>query len=211
MENICRGKFIAIEGGDGSGKGTAIKILRETFADGGVVFTREPGGTPLGEQIREMLQKNAEDEMCVMTEMLLFNASRAEHLEKVIKPALLSGKHVICDRFSLSTLAYQIYGQRRDDFLDKFRKLDQIVVDVNPDLYILLDLDPEVAHDRVMKSGRDKLSRFDEKGVDFYRMVRLGYISNIGKFNNKIVDVGDKPPLEVQREVLQIAKEFLGK
>ena len=211
MENKPRGKFIALEGGDGSGKGTVIKALHEAYNGDEVIFTREPGGTPLGDQIREMLQKQSDDEMCVMAELLLFNASRAEHLEKVIKPALAAGKTVFCDRFSLSTLAYQVYGRQRHDYLDKFRKIDQVVVDVNPDLYILLDLEPEVAHARVMQSGRDKLSRFDIEGIDFYKMVRLGYMSNIRNFNNKIVDVGDKTPLEIQREVLEIVKKFLKK
>lgn len=209
MDKITRGKFIAIEGGDGSGKGTVIQVLKDSLSGSDVIFTREPGGTKLGDEIREMLQRHSEDEMSVLTELLLFYADRAEHLEKKIKPALASGRHVITDRFSLSTLAYQIYGQQRSDYLDKFRIIDQIVVETNPDLYILLDLNPEVAMERATKNNRAELSRFDLKGIDFYRNVRVGYISNISRYKGKIVDVNDKSPSEVSREVLKIVRNFL--
>lgn len=209
MENKIRGKFIAVEGGDGSGKGTVIDFLKQELKGENVGFTREPGGTELGDKIRELLQAQGEDEMCVMAELLLFNASRAEHIAKVIKPALLSGRHKISDRFSLSTLAYQVYGRQRHDYVDVFSKIDQIVVDVNPDLYIFLDVDPELARSRVMKADREKLSRFDVKPLEFYKMVHMGYVTNLRRYNNKIVDVGDKSPLEVSREVLKIVKEFL--
>ncbi len=209
MSDKIKGKFIAIEGGDGSGKGTVIQALKDEFGEKNVLFTREPGGTKLGDEIREILHRHSEDEMSVLAEILLFYASRAEHLEKKIKPALASGQHVITDRFSLSTLAYQIYGQQRSDYIDKFRQIDQAVVSTNPDLYILLDLDPEVAMARVNNNNRTEMSRFDAKPIDFYRLVRLGYISNIGKYNGKIVDVGEKTPAEVRREVLTIVKNFL--
>ena len=209
MENDKKGKFIAIEGGDGSGKGTVIAVLQKELGSENVIFTREPGGTKLSERIRAILQEQSEDEMCVMAEILLFNAARAEHIEKVIKPALVSGKHVITDRFSLSTLAYQIYGRQRQDYLDKFRKIDQIVVDVNPDLYVFLDVEPELAMSRVLKAGRENLSRFDTKPLEFYRMVHLGYIANLRRYNNKIIDVGDKGPQEVGQEALEIVKNFL--
>ncbi|HBM45857.1 MAG: Thymidylate kinase [Parcubacteria group bacterium GW2011_GWF2_38_76] len=188
-KKIKKGKFIVIEGDDGSGKSSAIDYLKKKF--GGrkdVVFSKEPGGTLVGDKIRTILQDKENEDMSVMTDLLLYSASRAENIEKVILPALNSGVHVICDRFDLSTLAYQIYARGRQDYLKFFEKLNKFVIaDCKPDLYLFLDVSPEIGAERSRKRG-EELSRFDAKSIEFHSRVRDGYRVHLRQKPHKIID-----------------------
>lgn len=168
-----RGRFITIEGIDGAGKSTQTESLIALLKARGVevVRTREPGGTPVGEKIRELLLN---EEMDVETETLLFFASRAEHVEKVIRPALERGAWVLSDRFTDATYAYQAGGKgmsgRRVEALEKWT-----LGDFAPDLTILFDISPETAHERLAARGVDE-DRFERLGVDFFTRVRDAYL-----------------------------------
>lgn len=168
-----RGIFISIEGPDGSGKSTQIKNIRDFFEgkDFEVVFTREPGGTAIGERIRNIiLDKNCE-EMNYMTEAMLYAAARAQHVSEVIRPALEAGKVVICDRYVDSSIAYQGYG----------RKLGEAVAVINgyavqgcmPDLTFLFKLDPSVGKKRIRTELQDRL---DAEAEAFHADVYRGYL-----------------------------------
>lgn len=168
-----RGRFITIEGIDGAGKSTQTESLIALLKARGVevVRTREPGGTPAGETIRELLLN---EEMGVETETLLFFASRAEHVEKVIRPALERGAWVLSDRFTDATYAYQAGGKgmsgQRVEALEKWT-----LGDFAPDLTILFDISPETAHERLAARGVDE-DRFERLGVDFFTRVRNAYL-----------------------------------
>ena len=169
-----RGIFISIEGPDGSGKSTQIENIKKFFADKNleIVFTREPGGSAIGDRIREILLDNNCKEMDYMTEAMLYAASRAQHVAQVIKPALESGKIVICDRFVDSSIAYQGYG----------RKLGEAVAVINsyavagcmPDVTFLMKLDPGIGKSRV--SSRNQEDRLESEKVAFHQEVYNGYL-----------------------------------
>jgi dTMP kinase len=209
METENKGKFIVIEGGDGSGKDALVASAIKELHGENIVFTREPGGTRVGNEIRKLLLNEKSFDMRPRTEMLLFYASRAQHVEEVIAPALNAGQNVISNRFSLSTIAYQIYGRRQPQFSDLCTLLDSAVVgNYKPNLTIFLDIDPKRARERVQ--GRvDENNRFDEEEIDFYERVREGYLLRLKSIPNKIIDV-DRPLEEVQKEVVQTIREFLG-
>jgi dTMP kinase len=169
------GYFITLEGPDGCGKTCQIPPLAEYLLSRGldVVTTREPGGTDISEQIRQVIMSMSNKGMHPQTEILLFQASRAQHVEQLIRPALASGKIVICDRFTDSTMAYQGYGHRSDlVFLRQL--LDFTTGRLVPDLTILLDLDVEEGLRRRIASGGE-WNRLDDYDLDFHRRVREGY------------------------------------
>ena len=164
-------KFITFEGVDGAGKSTHLAwfadVLRQRGPD--VVVTREPGGTPLGEQLREILLNQP---MSIGTEALLMFAARLEHIEQVIKPALHAGKWVISDRFSDASFAYQGGGRGLD--WDKLSRLEQWVhADLQPDLTLFFDAPVEVARQRLANNA--SLDRFEQEQADFFERVRAGY------------------------------------
>jgi dTMP kinase len=172
-ENKLRGKFITFEGIDGAGKSSHIAAAAAFVRDQGrtVVATREPGGTPLGEKLRELLLHEA---MHLETEALLMFAARREHLEQVIEPALERGDWVICDRFSDATYAYQSGGRGLDR--EKFAQLEQWVHGhLQPDLTLLFDLPSAVAGLRIAAQARDR-DRFEQERADFHERVRLAYL-----------------------------------
>lgn len=164
-------KFITFEGVDGAGKSTHLAwfadVLRQRGYD--VVVTREPGGTPLGEQLREILLNQ---EMTIGTEALLMFAARLEHIERVIKPALRAGKWVVSDRFSDASFAYQGGGRGLD--WDKLSLLEQWVHgDLQPDLTLFFDVPVEVARRRLENNSSP--DRFEREQADFFERVRAGY------------------------------------
>jgi dTMP kinase len=172
-ENKLRGKFITFEGIDGAGKSSHIAAAAAFVRDQGlkVVATREPGGTPLGEKLRELLLHEA---MHLETEALLMFAARREHLAQVIEPALERGDWVICDRFSDATYAYQSGGRGLDR--EKFAQLEQWVHGhLQPDLTLLFDLPSAVAGLRITAQARDR-DRFEQERTDFHERVRLAYL-----------------------------------
>ncbi len=169
---MAEGKFITFEGADGSGKTTQLKIIKEFLENSGykVVETREPGATAIGEKIREILLHETE-KISDNCEMFLFLADRAEHIERLIKPAIECGKIVLCDRHTDSTIAYQGYGRGKNKEI--LRKLNDIAVNgLIPDLTLLFDVTIETAQNRV---GKDK-DRMESAGREFFERVRNGYL-----------------------------------
>ena len=166
--------FITLEGPEGSGKTGQLEALAEelTRREYSVLKTREPGGTPIGDQIRETILDLENTAMVDRTEALLLQASRAQLVEEVIKPALETGTIVICDRYADSTLAYQGYGYQKD--LDSLRKIiDYATGGLKPDLTVLLDIDPEIGLRRRTRAGN--FNRLDALDLAFHQRVRAGY------------------------------------
>ncbi len=167
-----KGKFIALVGGEGSGKGTIIAHLRKVLAGENVLFTREPGGTSLGDKIRDLLLN---EPMSMTTELLLFEAARAEHIAQVIAPSLTRGTHVISDRFDACTWAYQIMGRWHGKHADFFRLVnDKVVGKHSPDLYLFCDISPKIAVKRRLTAGGE-VTRFDKEAQIFHEAVYRGY------------------------------------
>lgn len=173
-----KGLFITLEGPDGSGKSTQIEHLKQYFEDKEIpcVFTREPGGTAIGEKLREIILDKENSEMCDMAETLLYAASRAQHVEQLIKPALQEGKVVVCDRFIDSSIAYQGYGRNMGDSV---RIINELTVgECMPDVTFLMELSPKIGKSRINAKSRDRLER--EK-LEFHNRVYEGY-KEIAKF-----------------------------
>lgn len=170
-----QGIFITMEGPDGSGKSTQAQKLFKYLQGKGyeVVLTREPGGTPVGEQIRNILLNPENGELGFKAEVLLYAASRAQHLEEIIIPALKEGKTVISDRFADSTIAYQGYGRNLN--LPLVVEINRLVVeDYLPDLTILLDLPVEVGLARIRKKQKS-MDRLEQEAITFHEQVYQGF------------------------------------
>jgi dTMP kinase len=178
-ERTYRGIFVTLEGPDGAGKTTQASLLAQALRGRNliVIETREPGGTPIGERVRTILHDVQHAEMLPETEVLLFAASRAQHVGECIRPALEAGQVVVCDRYAESTLAYQGYGRGLD--LDSLWHITRFATDdIRPDLVILLDLDVEQAMERRKRdeeTGNAARNRLDRLDGAFYERVRQGY------------------------------------
>ena len=172
---MSQGKFISIEGVEGVGKSTNIEAIKKFLEVKKIDFvvTREPGGTALSEKIRELLLQVNNEAPGEMTELLLIFASRAQHLEKVIRPALENGIWIICDRFTDATYAYQ--GGGRGLKTSVIAELESMVLgELRPDLTIILDLDPETGLARAKERG--ELDRFENEKDEFFNKVRSAYL-----------------------------------
>ncbi len=181
--------FISFEGIEGSGKTTQLRLVGEYLKREGidVLITAEPGGTIIGEEIRDILLNTEFKHMTQLTELLLYNASRSQHIEEVILPVLKGNKMVLTDRFSDSTIAYQGYGRGID--LDIIMKIDRIAtMGLKPDLTILFDLD--VREGLMRNRGINKVDRFELEDVMFHEKVRNGFLelSKIEPERFKIID-----------------------
>jgi len=166
--------FITVEGVEGVGKSTSLAVIQEFLraADRDIRLTREPGGTALGEQIREWVLHAPHGDLKAEVEALLMFAARAQHLQEVIRPALASGCWVVCDRFTDATMAYQGGGGGADRrFLEQLR--DGIQGDLNPDLTLLLDAPVEIGFARISKREHD---HFERQAADFFERVRATYL-----------------------------------
>lgn len=172
---MTQGSFISFEGGEGAGKSTQIRRLAERLSAAGhdVVVTREPGGSPGAEAIRDLLVNGAADRWSPVTETLLMYASRRDHLERVIRPALAQGKVVLCDRFADSTRAYQGAGGDAPASLIAALE-DHVLNGTIPTLTLILDLPAEVGLSRA--EARGGAARFESKGLDFHQRLRAGYL-----------------------------------
>ena len=172
------GLFITFEGGEGCGKSTQIAALKARLEAMGktVVQTREPGGTALGESVRNLLQyDDAGQGMSPEAELLLFAASRAQHVRELIAPAIAEGQIVLCDRFLDSTTVYQGVARAIDS--KKVDTINQFAIgDTNPDLTILIDLPPEIGLARVHARSNGKLDRMEKEAIEFFQAVRQGYL-----------------------------------
>lgn len=173
-----KGLFITFEGGEGSGKSTQISALKKSLESTGreVIETREPGGTPIGESIRHLLQHNeAGKGMSAESELLLFAASRAQHVRELIAPALADGKIVLCDRFLDSSAIYQGVARALD--AHQVKAINEFAVGLTkPDLTILIDLSPEVGFARVHARGNGVFDRMEQESLEFFQAVRTGYL-----------------------------------
>ena len=199
-ESKLRGKFITFEGIDGAGKSSHIAAAAAFVRDQGrtVVATREPGGTPLGEKLRELLLHEA---MHRETEALLMFAARREHLAQVIEPALQRGDWVICDRFSDATYAYQSGGRGLDR--GKFAQLERWVHGhLQPDLTLLFDLPSAVAGLRIAAQARDR-DRFEQERADFHERVRLAYLERAAAAPQRFAVVDADQATEVIQKWVQ--------
>jgi dTMP kinase len=166
--------FITFEGGEGCGKSTQTRTLQKNLAKLSVpsILVREPGGTALGERVRHILKKSSSIRISPLTELILFNASRSQLVEEIIQPALNSGRNVICDRFTDSTIAYQSYGRGLDrDIVNNLNTL--AAQGLKPDLTFLLDVPPEIGLSRKMMGAND---RFEKEQLDFHQQVRNGFL-----------------------------------
>ncbi|GLX76791.1 thymidylate kinase [Thalassotalea insulae] len=171
-----KGFMVVFDGSNGAGKTTVINEVEKYLSAKGldVVLTREPGGTPIGEKIREVILDPSTPEMCDLTELMLFGAGRAQHLEQKIKPALAAGKIVISDRFDAATFSFQHYA--RGIALDTIVKINDLALDgFRPDINIILDLDPLAGLERVKKRGQ-ALDRLEDEKLDFLTKARNGYL-----------------------------------
>ena len=180
-----KGYFISFEGIDGSGKSTQIQKLAEFLGalDFDIVITREPGGSVGGEEIRNLLLQGNVDRWSAETEILLFTAARRDHLERIILPALKEGKIVICDRFTDSTRMYQ--GMRGANLRNLVDTLNEKVINFDPDLTIIIDINPEISLKRA-KSRKTVEERFEDFGVDLQMKMRKGFIELAKEFGDRI-------------------------
>lgn len=201
------GLFITLEGPDGSGKSTIIQLLGEYLQEKNIDFitTREPGGTPIGEEIREIILDTKNTNMGPETEALLYAASRGQHIHEKIIPALKEGKVVLCDRFVLSSLAYQ--GVGRGLGIEKVKAINDFALkNIYPDLILFFHIDPEVTLQRKTKeSGGDRL---EKEGNIFHKRVYNGYMELLEMYpkNIKIIDANKSIEEVLEQSIKEIEK-----
>ena len=195
------GKFISFEGIDGCGKSTQAKILSEELISCGhkILLTREPGGSDGAEEIRNLLLTGNTDRWSAETEILLFTAARRDHLERTILPALENGLAVICDRFSDSTRVYQ--GVTRGDLRDLVDQLDSAMIPRQPDITVLIDLDPNISLARAIERSNNE-ARFEDFGLEMQIKLRKGFLSLAHEFPNRFMVIdGNRTEVEVAENI----------
>ena len=202
--------FITFEGPDGSGKSTQLKLLASALREEGVdiITTREPGGTEIGDQIRAVIMNMKNKAMDPRTELLLFNASRAQLVEELIRPSLAAGKIILCDRYADSTMAYQGYGHGLDK--DELRRLLNFATGgLKPDLTLLFDISAEAGLKRRL-SNHDEWNRMDDYALQFHERVRGGFLELAAADPERWVVIdADRDPGVIHAEVLDIVKRKL--
>ncbi|NDW44682.1 dTMP kinase [Ruegeria sp. PrR005] len=199
-----KGLFLTFEGIDGSGKSTQARRLAKALTNLGhqVVLTREPGGSPGAEEIRRLVLEGEPDRWSAETEILLFTAARRDHLERTILPALEAGKIVICDRFADSTRMYQ--GLSRGDLRQLVDQLHKLMIGREPDITLLIDMDPETGLSRA-KGRQGTEERFEDFGPELQRKMRAGFLELAQEFPNRfhVVD-GNRDADRVAQDVSNI-------
>ncbi len=207
-----KGILITLEGNDGSGKSSVIEAIRKTLEEKGypVVYTREPGGSQIAENIRKVILDVENTGMDAKTEALLYAASRREHIEKTIRPALEAGKIVLCDRFIDSSLAYQ--GYARGLGIDEVYHMNLYATEgLLPDLTILVCVKPEIGIARITQNHRGELDRLESEKMEFHQKVYQGYLAVQKKFSTRIQMIdGEKTKEEVRLDALDIVLRFIG-
>jgi len=203
--------FITFEGVEGSGKTTQIQRLKKYFTQKGIPckVTREPGGCPIGEKVRKILLNPDHREMVPTSELLLYEAARAQHVKEVIKPFLKKGGVVLCDRFSDATIAYQGYGRRIDlKWIERLNHLSSR--GIKPDVTFLLDCPSDVGLKRALQRNRtlkqEREERFEREEIQFHRRVRKGYLAIAKKepYRVKLIDTreGQEKVFEKIRKIV---------
>lgn len=204
-----KGRFITIEGIEGVGKSTNVAFIEAQCKAAGhtVLVTREPGGTPMAERIRDLILATPGEGLSDMGELLLMFAARAEHLASLIRPALERGETVICDRFTDATFAYQGGGRGLD--ADLINKLQVIVQgDLRPDLTLLLDAPLEVSVQRIASRG-EEVDRFEQEQADFFGRVRTAYLEIAAQAPERVRVVDASQPLaEVQARIAEYLNDI---
>ena len=208
---MSRGRFLTVEGGEGAGKSSCVDFIRRHLEAAGrrVVVTREPGGTPLAEEIRALLLGHREDGMCDDSELLLVFAARADHIERVILPALARGDWVLSDRFTDATYAYQGGGRGLDPA--RIAHLEQLVQgDLRPDLTLLLDL--PVRDGLARAAGRDGApDRFEREASEFFDRVRATYLARAADEPERFRVIDAALPLdEVTARIGEVLDAYAG-
>ncbi|WP_420003624.1 dTMP kinase [Arenibacterium sp. LLYu02] len=204
-----RGLFLTFEGIDGSGKSTQCRLLAEHLRALGreVILTREPGGSPGAEEIRRLVLEGDPDRWSAETEILLFTAARRDHLERTILPALAEGKVVVCDRFADSTRMYQ--GLSRGDLRATVDKLHALMIGREPDLTILIDMDPTTGLSRA-KGRQGTEERFEDFGLELQEKMRAGFLSLAAEFADRFQVIDGARPIEaVAAEVAEVVEAAL--
>ena len=203
------GRFITLEGGEGAGKSTQIQVVKDYLEARGidVIVTREPGGTPVGQEIRNLLVSGDKDKWSPLSETLLILADRAAHLERVIRPALADGKYVVCDRFFDSTRAYQ--GIAGGIGLEIIHNLQQPVLGTTlPDVTLLLDIDPEKGLSRAQERGGDL--RFESKTLAYHQTLRQAFLDFAKQEPERMVVIDADRDIEaVSTDIITVLGERL--
>jgi dTMP kinase len=215
MNSKRLGRFITFEGPEGGGKTTQAKRLIARLVEQGheALYTREPGGTPTGEAIREILQYDkAGEPLCDETEVFLFAASRAQLVRTVIIPALERGVHVVCDRFADSTTVYQGYGRGFD--IDQMLAINAFAIrGATPDITLLLDVEVAVGFDRIASRQRElfqKTDRIENEARAFHERVRAGYLELAAKNPDRFTTLNAmRDPAEVEQDVWNCVQRVL--
>lgn len=202
-------KFISIEGGEGGGKTTNLELMKDILSRHNIPFilTREPGGTPLAEELRRLLLENRDEQVDPKAELLMMFAARAQHVATVIKPALASGKWVLSDRFTDASFAYQ--GGGRDIDWEVIKQLETLAIDgFKPDKTFLFDLDPAIGMQRA--ASRSEYDRFENEQMAFFEKVRQGYRRRVEEQPERFILIDASKPLEdVKQQVTQTLESLL--
>lgn len=203
-----RGKFITIEGTEGVGKTTNIEFIKQWLTHQSIPFvnTREPGGTPLAEEIRQVLLSNRDEAVCSKAELLMMFAGRAQHIDQLIEPQLAAGKWVLCDRFTDATYAYQ--GAGREMGNDLIASLETMVQGkMRPDLTLILDIPVEQGLERA--GQRSEPDRFELEQTDFFNRVRTAYLTMAADQPQRyrVIDAS-LSLIEVQKQIANVLEQF---
>ena len=204
---MSKGFLVSLEGPEGAGKTSVLEALIPILEDRGVevLTTREPGGVLIGEKIREVILDPSHTEMDPKTELLLYIASRRQHLVEKVLPALAAGKLVIMDRFIDSSVAYQGFGRGLD--IDAIDWLNEFATDgLRPDLTLYFDIEVEEGLARIAANSDREINRLDMEGLDLHRKVRQGYLSLLEKEANRIVKIDASLPLD---QVIENTQQLL--
>lgn len=202
--------FITFEGGEGSGKSTIVRMLKEKLDSDQTIFLREPGSSPISESIREIILDKNNTDMDPRTEALLYAASRAQLVNTIIVPALKENKLVICDRYLDSSLVYQGYARGLD--VVEIMNINSFGINnIIPDITFYLDLAPTIGQQRIRKGNRET-NRLDDEDLEFHVKVRNGFLDLAEKNKNRIIVIdANRPVTDVFKEVFKIINERIEK
>jgi dTMP kinase len=202
-----KGKFIVIEGGDGAGKDTQIELLKRDFPD--FVYTREPGGTELGKELREIVLHKKYGELPVLTEAFIFLADRAQHVATLVGPSLAAGKHVVSNRSWVSMMAYQVYGRNHMEIKPIIEaSIGEIYRDNVIDLAIILDVSPEVGVARQQAMGK-QFDVMESLPIEARTAIRKGFLETAGALSQSVVIDANRSIEEVYKDVKAAVEKVL--